>query len=78
MDRLVFVVREDRRELYDALRRTFATESHVDVILDRRLGPRRASDGEHAPERRRRDRRVRRDVGRDLEERGWSVARIPE
>lgn len=78
MDRVVFIIRPDRLDLFDALARAFAGEVRVEVILERRVGPRRKGDVGHPAERRRWDRRRRPRVNRDIRERGWSVVRIPE
>jgi hypothetical protein len=51
------VVRRDRPEVHDRLRRAFAGSHLVEVILDRRLGERRAGSAPGDPERRRGDRR---------------------
>lgn len=76
MDQIVFVVRQDRRELYDALRRVLGDEEHVAVVLDRRTRARREREAGYAPERRWADRRVRAKVAEEIQQRGWSVARV--
>jgi hypothetical protein len=76
MDRLIFLVRRDRRDLFESLQRSFADEKDVEVILDRRIANRRQEDAEHSRERRRADRRVRPAVYAEVRERGWSVARV--
>jgi hypothetical protein len=53
----LYIVATDRRKLYDLFRRQFATDPHVEVILDRRTGERRAARGNTPQERRRADRR---------------------
>lgn len=44
--RLVFVVRQDRRALFESLRASLAGEDNVVVVLDRREHPRAAFDWE--------------------------------
>lgn len=53
----LYIVATDRRVLYDLFRRQFATDPHVEVILDRRRRERRATRGNTPEERRRADRR---------------------
>ncbi|MGH7392879.1 MAG: hypothetical protein ACREM3_26015 [Candidatus Rokuibacteriota bacterium] len=79
MDRVVFVVRADRTELYEALRAAFARELDVEVLVDRRAVPtRRRRGGSHEPDRRRFDRRLRPQVDGELKQRGWAVVRLPK
>ncbi|MBI1733858.1 MAG: hypothetical protein HYR51_01680 [Candidatus Rokubacteria bacterium] len=44
--RLVFVVRRDRRDLYELLETTLARQEKVEVVIDRRDHPRDAFDRE--------------------------------
>ncbi len=44
--KLIFVVRRDRRDLYESFCLFLAPEAHVDVVLDRRERPRDAFDVE--------------------------------
>ena len=76
-DRLIVLVRPDREDIYDTLRKVFAHEAGVDVIMERRVGERRQRDGDHTPERRRGDRRANPAIDAALKERGWAVLRIP-
>ncbi len=78
MDRLLFVIRHDRTDLYKALVSAFGGEPHVEVILDRRRMIRRREGSGHRLERRRWDRRIRPAVDVEIRERGWSVVRIPD
>lgn len=78
MDRLVFVIRQNRTKLYETLTSAFAVEPRVEVILDRRRTSRRREGSGHHPERRRWDRRMRPAIDVEVRERGWSVVRIPE
>ena len=77
MDRIIFVVAQHRPELYDALRKAFAAEPAVEVLLNRRVRNRRERDTAHDVEHRRADRRARPNVSQEVRDRGWSVARIP-
>ena len=78
MDRIVFVVRADRTELYDALRTAFARELDVEVRVDRRTMPtRRRQAATHDPDRRRFDRRLRPQTDGEVKTRGWTVVRVP-
>ena len=63
---LLFVVAHDRRDRYEALRKAFAGEAAVEVVLDRRRGAGRSPMLE--------DRRVRR-VERELAAQGWALVR---
>lgn len=79
MDRVVFVVRADRTELYEALRKAFARELDVEVLVDRRALPtRRRRAARHEPDRRRFDRRLRLQVDGEIKQRGWAVVRVPK
>lgn len=53
----LIVVRRERRDLYESLRRGFASDPRVDVILDRRQAERRATEAGAETDRRRRQRR---------------------
>lgn len=56
--RWLIVVRRERRDLYENLRRSFEPESGVAVILDRREEERRKATASVEPDRRRKDRRA--------------------
>lgn len=77
MDRLLFVVSQERRDLYEALRNVLAGETGVEVILDRRAVSRRQSDVRPAAERRRFTRRARSLESAEVRVRGWTVVRLP-
>jgi len=77
VDRLLFIVSQERRELYDALRTVLANEKGVEVILDRRLVRRRQRDERPAAERRRFTRRARSLESAEVRVRGWTVLRLP-
>jgi len=74
MRRLVFVVSRDNLEKFEELKREFANEEIVDVILDRRHADRRVRDVTPELERRHGDRR-RREVQPQLQEKGWALIR---
>ncbi|HEY7363351.1 MAG TPA: hypothetical protein VIE37_04520 [Methylomirabilota bacterium] len=76
MDRLIFIVRADRLDLFEALKTAFAREHDVEVVLERRSGlNRRPQELPHAGDRRGVDRRARPAVDAEIRERGWSLVR---
>ena len=78
MERLLFIVSQGRRELYDSLRVVLGQERGVEVILDRRVVKRRRRhEASPALERRRFGRRGRRIEDAEIETRGWTVVRLP-
>jgi len=77
MDRLLFVVAQERRDLYEALKQALGTERGVDVVLDRRVRKRRGRDEPPAAERRRFARRARGLEDLEIRSRGWTVVRLP-
>ena len=78
MERLLFIVSQGRRELYDSLRVVLGQERGVEVILDRRVVKRRRRhEAPPALERRRFGRRGRRIEDAEIETRGWTVVRLP-
>ena len=74
--RLVFIVSPRRRQLYESLTRTFAGDSTVSVILDRRDRERRQRAGTPAAERREKDRRRKTEVQKKLSQRGYTVVGV--
>jgi hypothetical protein len=74
--KLVFVVAPGQRKLYESLRRTFAGDDTVEVILDRRTAERRQSRERSPADRRRADRRRRRGVEETLAARGFAVVGV--
>lgn len=76
MARLLFIVSRAHGERYEHLKRTFADEEKIEVVLDRRRGERRWHDVDHEAERRAGDRR-RRDLEEDLRTMGWVLVRQP-
>jgi hypothetical protein len=53
----LYIVAADRKDLYKVLRKQFADNENVEVILDRRRGERRAAPGGAKREKRKSDRR---------------------
>lgn len=70
--RQLFVVARDRAKLYEHVKRAFADNPTVQVVLDRRVGDRRRSGMARVPDRRRGDRRQR-DVSGQLRALGWAI-----
>jgi len=77
MERLVFIVSQSRRELYESLRVVLGQERDVEVILDRRVIKRRRHEMPPATERRRYGRRARPLEDSEIQTRGWTVVRLP-
>ena len=61
---------------YEYLKRAFADDEKVVVILDRRWGERRKTPAARDPERRRIDRRARRLIDDRLRSQGWAMVRV--
>jgi hypothetical protein len=79
MERTLFIVSREHRELYAYLRERFAADPVVEVILDRRLTQRRQnSAGAHAADRRSADRRRRPEVDIDLQTRSHAIITVSE
>lgn len=70
MPRFLYVVARDRRDLYERLREEFLLEDDVEVIFDRREGERRLEVSGHPVDLRRMDRRLQRDLDRELRANG--------
>jgi hypothetical protein len=77
MERLLFIVSQARRELYESLRTVLGQERGVEVILDRRIVKRRRHEIPAATERRRYGRRARPLEDSEIQIRGWTVVRLP-
>ena len=79
MGRTLFIVSRQHPDLYTYLRERFATDTAVEVILDRRVGQRRQRE-EPAPteDRRRADRRARPEVELELRSRSHAIITIPD
>lgn len=74
--RLVFIVSPRHRELYESLRRTFARDDSVEVVLDRRDGERRRRAEPAGADRRRTNRRRNVAVQKKLATRGYAVVGV--
>jgi hypothetical protein len=74
--RLVFIVEPGRRQLYESLTRTFAGDSTVQVILDRRGTERRKRPEPRSSDRRATERRRNKDVQQKLSQRGYAVVGV--
>jgi hypothetical protein len=68
---ILIVVPRNGQDACRSLSHTFADDSTVEVIVDRRLKDRRAGNGAHRPERRQGDRRVRPDADAELQVDRW-------
>jgi hypothetical protein len=77
VERLLFIVSQGRRELYESLRVVLGQERGVEVILDRRVVKRRRHEVPPATERRRYGRRGRPLEDAEIQVRGWTVVRLP-
>lgn len=78
MERLLFIVSQGRRELYESLRVVLGQERGVEVILDRREFKRRRHEVvPPTTERRRYGRRGRHLEDAEIQTRGWTVVRLP-
>jgi hypothetical protein len=77
----MFIIAPGQRALYDSLRRTFANDPTVEVVMDRRTGQRRerasgASAERRAADRRAADRRRNATVQKKLSARGFAVVGV--
>ena len=68
---ILIVVPRNGHETCRSLSHTFADDSTVQVIVDRRLGNRRARADTHRPERRQGERRIRPDADAELRVDRW-------
>ena len=77
IQRLLFIVDERRRPLYDSLRRTFAGDDTVQIVLNRRVVDRRRKKPRtRRIERRQKERRAQREIDRQIGARGYAVVGI--
>jgi hypothetical protein len=79
--RLVFIIAADQRELFESMSRTFAGDSSVHVMLDRRGLERRAIERRRksrgtSVERRRRERRQNVEIPKSLAQRGYGLVAV--
>ena len=72
----LLIVARDRGKLYGYLRRAFAGNPTVEVVVDRRRTERRRIDQPKALERRRGDRRLILDIDDQLRALGWAVVQL--
>jgi hypothetical protein len=77
MGRNLFVVSRQYPDLYEYLRERFASDSAVEVILDRRISERRKQQTPRNAERRRAERRQRPEVEVELQTRSHAIITIP-
>ena len=73
---LLFVVSPAAMDQYEYLKRAFANDKRVRVILDRRSGERRKAPSARDAERRRTDRRSRSMIDDQLRRQGWAMVRV--
>jgi hypothetical protein len=77
IQRLLFIVDGSRRPFYDSLRRTFAGDDTVQVLLNRRVADRRRKEPRTRPsERRQKERRAQREIDRQIRARGYAVVGV--
>ena len=78
--RLLFIVRADRPELYESLRRTFRGDDTVEIVRDRRRADRRrarrAAAANASREHRTIERRKSPELDRQLRARGYAVVGV--
>jgi hypothetical protein len=72
----LFIIAPGQRALYDSLRRTFASDPTVDVVMDRRKGQRRKRGTGASAERRAADRRRNATAQDKLSARGFAVVGV--
>jgi hypothetical protein len=72
----MFIIAPGQRALYDSLRRTFANDPTVEVVMDRRKGQRRQPASGTSAERRAVDRRRNVTVQKKLSARGFAVVGV--
>ena len=77
MARQLVVVAREHPDLYFYLRERFAGRAQAEILLDRRLGQRRAEQVPVPSERRRQDRRARPDIDRLLRSRSHVIVSLP-
>jgi hypothetical protein len=74
--RLLFIVKADRAELYESLRRTFDGDDTVEVVQDRRHAERRGNRRAITREHRTSERRKSPELDRQLRTRGYAVVGV--
>jgi hypothetical protein len=78
MGRTLFIVSRQDRDLYTYLGERFASDTAVEVILDRRVVQRRQRHEPHPVDCRRADRRRRPEVEQELQMRSHAILTIPD
>lgn len=78
MRRYLFIVSARHSGLYRYLSQLFSGDNRVVVIMDRRRGERREGGVWSAPERRRRDRRLRPEVEAEVRARSYAIVILDE
>ena len=78
MGRTLFIVSRQHPDLYAYLRERFATDTAVEVILDRRVIQRRQREAAREADRRIADRRARPEVEVELRTRSHAIITIPD
>jgi hypothetical protein len=76
--RCLLVVPRSKMELYHSLKRSFADNDRVEVVLDRRFAQRRTGTTRHEPERRRTERRLRTATEAELRAGRWTLVPVSE
>jgi hypothetical protein len=71
--RCLFIVAREQPDLWHRLRRDFAEDEEIQIILDRRRDERRRGVRAYDPERRRANRRRPRSIGNDLRYRSFVI-----
>ena len=71
--RFIYVVAQDRRDLYESLRAEFAWQSDVVIVLDRRREERRRARADAPVDQRRTTRRRQAELDAELETVGYFV-----
>jgi hypothetical protein len=76
--RRLLIVAADRKAFHDHIKAELADRPEIEVILDRRAGPRRQRPGLRVLERRGQDRRRRPDVDALIRSTGYAIVEVPE
>lgn len=74
--RRLLIIARDRHAFYEHARREFAGRADIEVILDRRVGDRRARKGLRAFDRRSGDRRKRPEIDALIRATGYAVVHL--
>ena len=78
MKRTLFIVSRHCRDLHTYLTERFATDTEVEVILDRRVLERRRHPAPKDAERRREERRKRPEIETELQTRSHAILTLPD